>query len=114
MPNKNKNRMGVVFSTDPNFKFEDTQGEEAETLHPSKQQLRMMLDRKQRNGKEVTLIEGFIGKTNDLDKLGKELKTKCGTGGSIKDGQILIQGDQRKKLSEYLSKLGYKLKMVGN
>ncbi|MBC8046257.1 MAG: translation initiation factor [Fimbriimonadaceae bacterium] len=113
MSNKNKSKEGIVFSTDPDFKFNYESKEEDSTLPPQQQSLRISLDTKQRGGKEVTLIENFTGSEADLEKLGKELKSKCGTGGSVKDGQIIIQGDQRKKITEHLSKLGYKYKLSG-
>ena len=103
-------RHGFVFSTDPNFSFEHSEQEEPATLAPALQQLRLKLDTKQRAGKAVTLVMGFIGKTADLEVLGKQLKNHCGTGGSVKNGEILVQGDHREKLAQYLSKLGYKVK----
>ena len=110
MSNKNKaDRNGYVFSTDPNFSFEG-EPDEAATLPPDKQQLLLRLDTKQRAGKAVTLVERFIGTTADLEELGKKLKSHCGTGGSVKDGVIIVQGDHREKLRTYLSKLGYKAK----
>lgn len=105
---------GLVYSTNPDFRPEDEHsGPEAETLPPSKQQLRIALDRKQRAGKEVTLISGFTGTAADLEALGKKLKTKCGTGGSVKDGEILVQGDHRSRIKEWLEKDGYKVKLIG-
>jgi translation initiation factor 1 len=103
---------GFVFSTDPNFSFEPESVEESDTLPPASQQLRLKLDTKQRAGKAVTLVVGFVGKTDDLEELGKKLKNHCGTGGSVKSGEVIIQGDHRQKLSQYLSKLGYKVKFV--
>lgn len=81
---------------------------EEETLSPSNQPLKIRLDTKHRSGKAVTLVENFIGTDDDLEKLGKQLKTFCGTGGSVKDGQIIIQGDQREKVLQWLTKSGYK------
>lgn len=99
---------GFVYSTDPNFSYEPEPQEEQETLPPAQQRLRLILDTKQRAGKAVTLVTGFIGKINDLEDLGKKLRNYCGTGGSVKDGEILIQGDQREKALQYLQKQGYK------
>ncbi|HVK47544.1 MAG TPA: translation initiation factor [Pseudobacter sp.] len=111
--NKGDNR-GFVFSTDPNFKFEEEQREETATLPPAQQQLRVQLDNKQRAGKVVTLVFGFVGMDDDLEALGKQLKNFCGTGGSVKDGEIIIQGDQREKVMQFLQKNGYtKTKRVG-
>lgn len=107
---KKKNTGGIVYSTDPSFRPESEEPEEIETLAPAQQQLRVKLDTKQRAGKVVTLVDGFIGKVEDLEKLGKELKTKCGTGGSAKDGQVLIQGDYRDKVIKWLQDWGYKAK----
>jgi translation initiation factor 1 len=100
---------GLVYSTDPNFSVEEEK-EEQETLSISEQKLKVKLDTKQRAGKVVTLVEGFIGKLSDLENLGKQLKTKCGTGGSAKDGQIIIQGDYKIKVIENLQKMGYSVK----
>lgn len=108
-----KDRLGVVFSTNPNFGYEHENEEEPETLQPSKQNLRVTLDKKQRAGKSVTLVTGFVGTEADLKELGKMLKTKCGVGGTVKDGEILIQGDFRKKILEILQKEGYKAKQIG-
>lgn len=102
MSKKKTNTGGIVYSTDPDFRQESNEPEETDTLPPAQQQLRVKLDTKQRAGKVVTLVDGFIGKTEDLEKLGKELKTKCGTGGSAKDGQILIQGDYKEKVVKWL------------
>jgi translation initiation factor 1 len=99
---------GFVYSTDPNFSYEPESQEEQDTLPPAQQRLRLILDTKQRAGKAVTLVTGFIGKTEDLEDLGKKLRNYCGTGGSVKDGEILIQGDQRDKALQYLQKQGYK------
>jgi translation initiation factor 1 len=100
---------GLVYSTNPNFSVEEEQ-EEQETLSISEQKLKVKLDTKQRAGKVVTLVEGFIGTLSDLENLGKQLKTKCGTGGSAKDGQIIIQGDYKIKVIDNLQKMGYSVK----
>lgn len=105
---------GFIFSTDPNFQFQPEREEEPDTQAPTQQMLRILLDKKQRAGKSVTLITGFIGKTDDLEKLGKQLKNFCGTGGSVKDGEVIIQGDQREKVLQWLLKNGYaKSKKIG-
>ncbi|MBM3413353.1 MAG: translation initiation factor [Bacteroidetes bacterium] len=103
-------KRGFVYSTDPDFSFEPDLFDEQDTLPPGSQQLRLLLDTKQRAGKAVTLVTGFIGKTNDLEELGKKLKHYCGSGGSVKNGEVLVQGDHRQKLAQFLSKLGYKVK----
>ena len=108
MNKKNKgDKNGFVFSTDPNFRFEEEEQNAAETLPPAQQKLRIKLETKHRGGKTVTLIEGFVGKDEDLETLGKSLKNFCGTGGSAKDGEIIIQGDQRDKVLQWLLKNGY-------
>ncbi len=113
MGRKKKDNRGFVFSTDPDFEFDHSE-EEVETLEPSKQLLRLFIDRKSRKGKEVTLVKGFIGSDDDLKDLGKFLKSKCGVGGSVKDGEILIQGNHRDKILDLLVKEGYsKTKKVG-
>lgn len=107
MSKKNKpDSLGFVYSTDPNFSFEQEQ-ENAETLLPAQQKLRVKLDAKNRGGKTVTLVDGFTGKADDLEDLGKKLKSFCGTGGSAKDGEIIVQGDQRDKVLQWLLKNGY-------
>lgn len=98
---------GLVYSTDPNFKPEENSVEEEETLAPAQQKLRIRLDTKQRAGKAVTLVEGFIGKTADREQLGKNLKAFCGTGGSVKGDEILVQGDNRDRVMQWLQKNGY-------
>ena len=108
MSKKNKpDNRGFVYSTDPDFKFEE-ENNVVETPLPDRQKLKIRLDAKQRAGKVVTLIEGFIGKIEDLEELGKKLKNFCGTGGSAKDNEIIIQGDQRDKVLQWLIKNGYK------
>lgn len=102
-----KDRLNVVYSTNPDFRYESEETESAETLEPEKQNLRVQLDRKNRGGKVVTLITGFVGTEDDLKTLGKFLKTKCGVGGAAKDGEIIIQGDFKKKILELLIGQGY-------
>lgn len=109
MSKKNKPDIrGFVYSTDPGFQFEPEQ-ENTETLPPARQKLRIRLDTKHRAGKAVTLVEGFSGKDEDLQELGKKIKSYCGTGGSAKDGEIIVQGDQRDKVLQWLQKNGYTL-----
>lgn len=107
MSKKRPDTRGFVYSTDPNFSFEEEHNN-AETWAPAQQKLRIRLDTKHRAGKAVTLIEGFVGKEEDLEDLGKKLKSFCGTGGSAKDGEIIVQGDQREKVMQWLLKNGYK------
>jgi translation initiation factor 1 len=98
---------GLVYSTDPNFKLEENEPEKQETALPNQQKLRIILDKKQRAGKAVTLVTGFTGNEADREVLGKKLKTFCGTGGAVKDGEIIIQGDNRDKVLQWLLKNGY-------
>ncbi|MDR0711380.1 MAG: translation initiation factor [Prevotellaceae bacterium] len=108
-----KDRLGVVYSTNPDFSYEKPQGEAAATLPPQRQNLRVQLDRKQRGGKQVTLVTGFIGSQGDLELLGRTLRVGCGVGGGAKDGEIIVQGDQRDKVMSLLEKAGYKAKKIG-
>lgn len=108
MSKKNKpDTRGFVYSTDPDFSFEEEQST-AETLPPAQQKLKVRLDTKHRAGKAVTLVKGFVGKEEDLQELGKKLKSFCGTGGSAKNDEIIVQGDQREKVMQWLLKNGYK------
>lgn len=102
-----KERLNVVYSTNPDFKYETEKDDEPDTLQPSQQRLRVQLDRKNRGGKVVTLVTGFVGTEDDLKELGKFLKSKCGVGGSAKDGEIIVQGDFKQKVLELLKKEGY-------
>jgi translation initiation factor 1 len=107
MSKKNKpDARGFVFSTDPNFSFEEN-NERVETLAPNQQKLRIRLDTKHRAGKAVTLITGFIGTDEDVETLGKQLKNYCGSGGAAKAGEIIVQGDHRDKVLQWLLKNGY-------
>ena len=108
MSKKNKpDKRGYVYSTDPDFQFESEKILSEHTLEPRQQKLKIRMDTKQRAGKAVTLVEDFEGKAEDLEELGKKLKTYCGTGGSVKENAIIIQGDQREKLMQWLMKNGY-------
>lgn len=102
-----KERMGVMYSTNPDFQYNTENEEEEDTLPKEKQLLRISLDKRNRGGKMVTLITGFRGKADDLTALGKMLKVKCGVGGSAKDGEIIVQGDLRAKVLDILQKEGY-------
>ena len=105
-----KKRLGVVFSTNPDFNYEEEAAEEPATIEPSKQNLIVSIDRKGRGGKQVTLVTGFVGASDDLAELGRTLKVKCGVGGSAKDGEITIQGDFRDRIVALLKEMGYKAK----
>lgn len=105
-----KSRLGVVFSTNPDFEYENETAVEEETLPPSRQRLIVGIDRKGRGGKQVTLVRGFVGKEEDLKELGRQLKVKCGVGGSAKDGEIVIQGDFRDRVTSLLAEAGYNAK----
>jgi len=110
---KKKNRIDIVYSTNDNFEYDYEEEEIEETLPPQQQNLRVCLDKKQRKGKSVTLIQNFIGATEDLKELGKILKQKCGVGGSVKNNEIIIQGDFRDKILDILKQNGYKVKKSG-
>lgn len=111
MSKKKKNdQHGFVYSTDPNFNFQPEEQQEEHTLPPAQQQLKISLETKHRGGKTVTLVTGFIGTIDDHEELGKKIKQACGTGGSVKDGEIIIQGDHRNKVRDFLQKSGYKYK----
>ncbi len=105
-----KKRLGVVFSTNPDFTYEQESTVQQDTLEPGRQNLRVGIDRKGRGGKQVTLVTGFVGTDDDLAELGRTLKVKCGVGGTAKDGEIVIQGDFRDKVVDILLKMGYKAK----
>ena len=108
MSKKINSLSGLVYSTDPNFKISADIKEEEQTIIPAEQKIKIRLDKKHRGGKMVTLIENFVGTNTDKEDLGKKLKTACGTGGSVKDGEILVQGDNRDKVLQWLLKNGYK------
>lgn len=114
MSKKHKNTQGgIIYSTNPQFEYPINEEEKIETLPPEKQHLKIWLDSKQRKGKTVTLITGFTGTDEDLKDLEKQLKNHCGSGGSSKDGEILIQGDVREKILNFLINKGYKAKKAG-
>ena len=110
---KKKNIKGIVYSTNPHFDYLYDCEKEMETLAPDQQLLKIEFEKKHRGGKTVSIVRGFIGSTEDIEQLGKILKTKCGTGGSVKDGEIIIQGDKREQMIKILTDLGYKTKRVG-
>src|SRR5690606_20316962 len=110
---KKQRYSGIVYSTDETFAYQEENHDEVETLPNHKQQLRVMLDRKMRGGKTVTLVTGFVGTVDDLEALGKKLKQKCGVGGSTKDGEIIVQGDFRQRILQLLSDEGYRVKLAG-
>lgn len=108
-----KKKKFIVYSTNPDFQFNSDEDEAIETLSPSEQLLYVSIDRKQRGGKEVTLVEGFVGSDDDLKDLAKLLKSKCGVGGSAKDGEIIVQGNFKDKVHDLLVAEGYKVKKKG-
>jgi translation initiation factor 1 len=108
-----KKRQGIVYSTDPSFAYKEQSSEENHTLPANQQQLYVWLESKGRNGKTVTLIKGFKGKAADLEEMSGNLKKACGTGGSVKEGEIIVQGDFREKIIAYLTAKGYKAKKAG-
>lgn len=107
-----KDRLAVVYSTNPDYKYDTGVEEEPDTLPPGKQNLRIKLDKRHRNCKAVTLVTGFVGTTADLKSLAKMLKSACGVGGSDKDGEILVQGDHREKILSILTKAGYRARII--
>ena len=109
MSKKNKSGSAFVYSTDPNFQLNE-EGRELVTLSPTEQRLKVMLETKHRAGKTVTVVLGFIGKNDDLEELGKKLRNHCGTGGAAKEGEIILQGDQREKAAAWLRKNQYGIK----
>lgn len=113
MEKKNKKRIDVVYSTNPNFLFDDDNENDEATLPNNQQKLKVQIDRKQRKGKEVTLVTGYVGADEDLKVLGKVLKSKCGGGGAVKDGEIMIQGNHFQKVYDLLVAEDYKVKKVG-
>lgn len=108
-----KSRLNVVYSTNPDFEYETEAPENIPTLPPQQQELRVWLDRKSRAGKQVTLVRGFRGSEEDLRAIASMLKNRCGVGGSAKEGEIIIQGDFRDRVTEILTKAGYKAKKAG-
>jgi translation initiation factor 1 len=113
MDNDWKKRLGVVYSTDPQFRYEQEDEEEEQTLQAREQKLYLSLDRKNRKGKAVTLVEGFTGTNEDLKALGKALKSSCGVGGTVKNGVIMIQGDFRDRVLDLLREKGYHVRKKG-
>jgi translation initiation factor 1 len=110
---KKKNAVGVVYSTNPDFKYSYENTGEPDTLPPGQQDLRVMIEKNHRGGKTVSIIKGFVGRKEDMEDLAKFIKTKCGVGGTVKDGEILIQGDFREKIMTLLTEKGYKAKKAG-
>lgn len=113
MSNDWKARLGMVYSTNPDFEFDRDETPATQTTPPARQELRVWLDRRQRAGKAVTVVRGFVGRDEDLEDLGRMLKTRCGVGGTVKEGEILIQGDHRDRVVEILLKAGYRCKKAG-
>ena len=114
MTNDWKARLGMVYSTNPDFEYNTGEEPQVETLPPAKQDLRVWRDSKQRGGKVVTLVKGFVGSDEDLAELGRMVKKKCGVGGSVKDGEIIVQGDHRDRIVEILAQAGYRCKKAGS
>ena len=112
MANDWKERLGVVFSTNPDFQYETTEESEATTLPPQQQNLKVWLDRL-KGGRVATVVRGFVGSTEDIEALGKDLKRRCGVGGTVKDGEIIIQGDHRERVMQLLAEAGYRCKRAG-
>lgn len=110
---KKQSYQGVVYSTNPDFNYDSGSDEDSTTLPPKQQNLRVSIDKKQRGGKAVTVVSGFIGNMSDLDVLGKKLKQRCGVGGSVKEGQILIQGTFKERVIQLLEQEGYRVKGAG-
>lgn len=110
---KSQKAEGIVYSTNPDFQYQYNTEQEQETLPPQQQNLRIMLDKKLKVGKKATLITGFVGKESDLADLAKQLKNLCAAGGSVVDGDVLIQGDFRQKVFDFLQKKGFKTKIAG-
>lgn len=108
-----KERLNIVYSTNPEFNYQKEERQENETLAPQKQNLIVAIERKNRGGKTVTLIKGFIGTEEDLNELGKKLKTKCGVGGTVKEGEVIIQGEFKMRVADLLKEWGYKVKISG-
>jgi len=108
-----KDRLSVVYSTNPDFQYNQGEKIEEETIPPQKQNLIVAIERKNRGGKTVTLVKGFVGKEDDLAELGKKLKTKCGVGGSVKEGEIIIQGEFKTRIADLLKEWGYRVKISG-
>jgi translation initiation factor 1 len=113
MDNDWKKRLGIVYSTNEEYNYDHEEKEKEETLPPAQQKLIVSLDKKNRKGKAVTLVEGYTGNAEDLKSLGKLLKTRCGVGGSVKEDTILLQGDHRAQVVQILDKEGYKVKRSG-
>lgn len=109
-----KARLGMVYSTAPDFNYETSRDANPDTLPAAQQELRVWLDRKQRGGKMVTLVRGFVGKDDDLEALARLLKTRCGVGGAAKEGEIIIQGDHRDRIIQILTAGGYRCKKAGS
>lgn len=112
MANDWKDRLGVVFSTNPDFQYETTEESEATTLPPQQQNLKVWLDRL-KGGRVATVVRGFVGSTEDIEALGKDLKRRCGVGGTVKEGEIIIQGDHRERVMQLLAEAGYRCKRAG-